>query len=80
MSQESGQLAAGQLSRCDECGADVDARRHNYNACAKNILAAQPALLEAWTALGNAQRLSLIAECCSGCGTLDLPCHCQNDE
>lgn len=31
-------------------------------------------------ALSDEERLDLFSDYCRGCGTANLPCHCQNDE
>lgn len=34
----------------------------------------------AWLSYSDGERLTLMALCCRGCGTTNLPCHCENDE
>lgn len=33
-----------------------------------------------WRSLASEQRRELMSDCCHGCGSLDLSCHCWNDE
>jgi hypothetical protein len=33
-----------------------------------------------WRSLSDEDRLAMIEMCCRGCGSLDLGCHCQNDD
>jgi hypothetical protein len=64
---------------CPACGAPegewCPMPRATWNLCGARI-----DVPRRWRTLTDEQRLALMSMCCRGCGTLDLPCHCQNDE